>query len=147
MLQAGWKNVGINVEAQPTSTWATYLAKLSKGNKGSGDQLFRMRLDRRLPVDGRLPLSALRLGDVWPTGSSTFYSNTQVDQLITQARDTADATQRYNLYAQAEKLILADVPVIPIYFYRDFRVSNTQRIGGFNYNPMGFIDMWKVWVK
>ena len=56
------------------------------------------------------------------------------------------AQQRYNLYAQAEKLILTDMPAAPLYYYRDYRVTN-NRIGGFVFNPMGFIDMWTLWVK
>ena len=49
----------------------------------------------------------------------TFYSNTQVDDLIEQARQTIDdGSSGTNLYAQAEKMILTDMPAIPLYFYR-----------------------------
>ena len=145
ILQAGFKNVGINTKLS-NFAWATYLSKLSKGNKGSGDQLFRSGWIADYPSmdDFLYPLFDSATSG---SGSSTFYSNKQVDQLLTQARETADATQRYNLYAQAEKIILADVPLVPISFGRDFRVSNTQRIGGFNYNGQGFVDMWKIWIK
>ncbi len=43
-------------------------------------------------------------------------------------------------------MILTDAPAIPLYYYRDFRVTN-NRIGGYVHNPMGFTDMWTVWVK
>jgi oligopeptide transport system substrate-binding protein len=79
-------------------------------------------------------------------GSYSQYSNPQVDKLYEQARGTVDATQRYNLYNEAQKLILTDAPCVPVYTYRDFRVTN-NRIGGFNYNAYGMVDMWKVWVK
>ena len=39
----------------------------------------------------------------------SFYSNPKFDALIDQARATADETQRRNLYAEAEKLVLDDV--------------------------------------
>ena len=55
------------------------------------------------------------------TGSYTFYSNAAVDELLAAGACHADAPQRYNLYAQAEKLILTDMPAIPLYFFRDFR--------------------------
>ena len=61
--------------------------------------------------------------DQSPTGSYTFYSNLGVDELLQKARATTDAQQRHNLYAQAEKLILADMPAAPLYFYRYFRVA------------------------
>ena len=79
-------------------------------------------------------------------GSYSRYSNPEVDKLYKEARGTIDTTQRYDLYNQAQKLILTDAPCVPVYTYRDFRVTN-NRIGGFNYNAYGLVDMWKVWVK
>ncbi len=38
------------------------------------------------------------------------------------------------------------MPASPLYFYRDFRVTN-NRIANFVHNPMGFTDMWTLWVK
>jgi oligopeptide transport system substrate-binding protein len=79
-------------------------------------------------------------------GSYTQYSNPQVDKLFSQARATADVTQANNLYNEAQKLILADAPCVPVFTYRDPRIT-TNRIGGFNYNAYAFVDMWKLWVK
>jgi oligopeptide transport system substrate-binding protein len=79
-------------------------------------------------------------------GSFTRYSNKEVDDLFQKARSTVDQQQRYNLYNEAQKIILTDAPCIPVYTYRDFRVTN-NRIGGFNYNAFGLIDMWALWVK
>ena len=80
-------------------------------------------------------------------GSYTWYSNKEVDNLFQQARSTADVAAANDLYNQAEKLILADAPSIPLYTYRDARMSNTARIGGFNWNGFALTDMWKLWVK
>jgi ABC-type transport system substrate-binding protein len=79
-------------------------------------------------------------------GSYTWYSNPEVDKLFTEARATADVAQANELYNQAEKLILADAPCIPLYTYRDARITN-NRIAGFNYNSFALTDMWKLWVK
>ena len=79
-------------------------------------------------------------------GSYSRYSNPQVDKLFQQARSTTDEAQRNDLYNQAQKLILTDAPCVPVYTYRDARASN-NRIGGFNYNAFGLVDMWSVWVK
>lgn len=143
VLQAGWKAAGIEIELS-NFEWGTFLDKLAKGNSGSGSQLFRMGWIADYPsMDNFLyPLfQSDQAGTMY-----TFYSNTEVDDLLLQARQTADDQQRHNLYAQAEKLILTDMPAVPIYYYRDFRVTN-NRIGGFVHNPMGFTDMWTVWVK
>ena len=144
VLQAGWKTAGIDVKLS-NFEWGTFLDKLSKGNSGSGSQLFRMGWIADYPSMDNF-LYPLFQSDQARTGSYTFYSNSQVDELLQQARSTIDDQQRYDIYAQAEKLILTDAPAIPLYYYRDFRVTN-NRIGGFVHNPMGFTDMWTVWVK
>ena len=144
VLQAGWQTAGLDVKLS-NFEWGTFLDKLSKGNTGSGSQLFRMGWIADYPSMDNF-LYPLFQSSQARTGSYTFYSNAQVDELIQQARSTIDTQQRYDLYAQAEKLILTDMPASPLYYYRDFRVTN-NRIGGFVHNPMGFTDMWTVWVK
>ncbi len=144
VLQAGWKTAGVDVKLS-NFEWGTFLDKLSKSNADGGSQLFRMGWIADYPSMDNF-LYPLFQSSQARTGSYTFYSSEQVDALLQQARSTTDATQRQNLYAQAEKLILTDCPAMPLYFYRDFRVTN-NRIGGFMHNPMGFTDMWDVWVK
>jgi peptide/nickel transport system substrate-binding protein/oligopeptide transport system substrate-binding protein len=144
VLQAGWQKAGIDVKLS-NFEWGTFLDKLSKGNKGSGSQVFRMGWIADYPSMDNF-LYPLFQSDQARTGSYTFYSNQQVDDWLLQARSTPDAQQRYDLYAQAEKQILTDMPAIPLYFYRDFRVTN-NRIANFVHNPMGFTDMWTLWVK
>ena len=141
VLQAGWKSVGIHVTLS-NFEWGTFLSKLQKPG---ASQLFRMGWLADYPSmdDFTYPLFQSAQAR---TGSYTFYSNKQVDALLQQARSTLDPTQRHNLYAEAERTILTDMPAAPLYFYRDFRVSN-NRIGGYQHDPMGFTDMWKVWVK
>ena len=144
VLQAGWQTAGLTVKLS-NFEWGTFLDKLSKGNKGSGSQMFRMGWIGDYPSMDNF-LYPLFQSDQARTGSYTFYSNSQVDDLLLQARSTQDAQQRYNLYAQAEKIILTDMPAVPLYFYRGYRVSN-NRIANFVWNPMGFVDMWTLWVK
>ena len=79
-------------------------------------------------------------------GSYSFYSNPQVDDLFEQARSSTDQAQSYNLYNEAQKLILTDAPCVPVYTYRDARATN-NKIGGFSYNSFGLINMWEVWAK
>jgi oligopeptide transport system substrate-binding protein len=80
-------------------------------------------------------------------GSYTWYSNKEVDALFQQARSTSDVAAANAIYNQAEQKILADAPCVPVYTYRDARISNSARIGGFNWNSFALTDMWKVWVK
>ncbi len=94
-------------------------------------------------IDNFIYLFTTKGGDY---GGDTQYSNPKVDALFAQARATPDLQASYDLYNQAQSLILADAPCIPIYSYRDPRIVN-NRIGGFNYNAFAVSDMWKMWVK
>ena len=144
ILKAGWKTAGIEVDLSNLEG-PTLFDRLSRAGSDSGPELFAAGYIANYPSMGDF-LYPLFYSDQSSIGSFTGYSNGAVDDLLVQARGTQDAQQRYNLYAQAEKLILADMPAIPLYFFRDFLVTN-NRIGGFVRDPMGFVDMWRVWVK
>ena len=144
ILKAGWETAGIDVELSDFDG-PTLFDKLSRADSGGGAQIFAMGYIANYPSMGDF-LYPLFYSEQSSIGGFTGYSNTAVDELIVQARGTQDAQQRYNLYAQAEKLILADMPAVPLYFFRDFLVTN-NRIGGFARDPMGFVNMWDVWVK
>lgn len=52
-----------------------------------------------------------------PAGSNaTFYSNPEVDDLISQGNQAATNEEAIEFYNQAEDLILEDMPVIPMFF-------------------------------
>jgi oligopeptide transport system substrate-binding protein len=144
VLRAGWAAAGMAVRPSAFE-WGTFFDKISGGASGSGSQLYPVGWMADYPSMDAF-LYPLFYSDQSRTGSYTFYSNQQVDDLLLQARATADAPQRHNLYAQAEKLILTDMPAIPIYSYRHFRVTD-NRIAGFYEDPMGYTDMWSLWVE
>ncbi len=143
-LASGWSRAGLTVEPAGYE-WGAFLDKLAAGGRGGGSQLFRMGWIADYPAMDAF-LYPLFQSDQSRTGSYTFYVNPGVDDVLRQARATMDAQQRQNLYAQAEKLVLADMPAVPLYYYRYLRVSRA-RIGGFTVDPMGFTDMWRVWVR
>ncbi len=143
-LVAGWSQAGLTVRATEYE-WGTFLEKLSRGNKGSGSQLFRVAWIADYPSMDAF-LYPLFQSDQSPTGSYTFYANQGVDDLLQKARATMDGQQRYNLYAQAEKLILTDMPAVPLYFYRYYRVVG-PRVHGLTVDPMGTTDMRALWLE
>lgn len=143
-LTAGWQQAGLTV-APSDYAWGTYVDKLSRGNKGSGSQLFRVAWIADYPAMDAF-LYPLFQSDQSHTGSYTFYSSSGVDDLLQKARATMDAQQRQNLYAQAEKMILTDMPAVPLYFYRYFRVAG-PRLHGFQIDPMGLSDMSSMWLE
>jgi oligopeptide transport system substrate-binding protein len=138
-VQADWADVGVKLELSGFE-WGTFLSKLQEGKQ----QAFRMGWLADYPSMDNF-LYPLFQSDQARTGSYTFYNNPDFDAKIQTARETVDETQRHQLYAEAEKMALTDIPAIPLYFYQDYRVTN-NRVAGYNHNSMGFTDMWKVWV-
>jgi len=140
-LQAGWKAIGVDIELT-NMDFGTLLDKLAQGDQG--DQLFRSGWVADYPSMDNFLYSLFQSDNSGPLGN-TFYSNKKVDQMLVEARATTDDTARQELYAEIERIILEEAPIIPIYYYRDFRVMN-NRVQGQVLNPMYFVDMWKVWV-
>jgi peptide/nickel transport system substrate-binding protein/oligopeptide transport system substrate-binding protein len=139
-VQAGWQAIGLKVNMTGLE-WGTYLTKCAQGTQ---DELYRLGWLADYPSMDDF-LYPLFQSSVSGANTFSFYSNPTVDKLLAQARGTIDQTQRLQIYAQAEKLILADVPVIPLYFYRDYRIMDT-RVLGQQHDPMGSEDMNLVWV-
>jgi peptide/nickel transport system substrate-binding protein/oligopeptide transport system substrate-binding protein len=143
-LVTGWSQAGLTVKASEYE-WGTFLEKLSRGNRGSGSQLFRVAWIADYPAMDAF-VYPLFQSDQSPSGSYTFYSNKGVDDLLQKARATTDGQQRNNLYAQAEKLILTDMPAVPLYYYRYYRVIG-PRVHGFAVDPMGTTDLRALWLE
>lgn len=57
----------------------------------------------------------------------SYYSNPQVDELLTKARETMDTEKRKKLYFRFQEIIAEDLPMIFIY-YRDNLVAVNKRI-------------------
>ena len=122
VLVAGWTKAmpklsfklnGIETNSYWTQCWP-----------GQGPGALPHGLDRRLPVDRQLRLPVHDPGR--PVRQLQPLQQPEVDKLFKQARSTLDQTQRFALYNQAQSLILADAPCIPVYTYRDFRVTNNK---------------------
>jgi peptide/nickel transport system substrate-binding protein/oligopeptide transport system substrate-binding protein len=139
-VQAGWKSVGLNATMTGLE-WGTYLTKIQKNQ---GDQIYRLGWIADYPAMDNFLYPLFTTG-VSGVNLGTYYSNPQVDALVKQARGTTDDTQRENTYLEAEKIILADAPIIPLYDYRDYRLAN-PRVANQIWSPLGTVDMWKVWV-
>jgi ABC-type transport system substrate-binding protein len=110
------QNLGIDVQIQQME-WATYLQLQKRG----AFQMFGG--DAGWIADYPDPQNFLDI--LFHTGSygnDVRYSNPEVDRLLEQARVEQNATQRMKLYNQVERMILADMPIIPISHGQDFEL-------------------------
>jgi peptide/nickel transport system substrate-binding protein/oligopeptide transport system substrate-binding protein len=140
VYQDSWKKIGITAKIA-NFEWSTFLDKISRGE----GQVYEEAWIADYPSMDNF-LYPLFQSQQPPSANVNFYKNEEFDKLLDQARATRDAEERYDLYAQAEAILLADATVIPTVYPRAFRVTN-NRVGGFHFNSLGYIDMWKIWVK
>lgn len=141
ILLAGWREAGLDVERRGYE-YSSWVRKVSKGTEGD---LFITGWIADYPSPDDFLSLLFHSSSSGAESVSTFYQDPQVDGLLEQARRTLDEDRRLDLYAQAERKILADAPVIPLYFWHAFRVADS-RVQGQALDPMSAIDMAKVWV-
>ncbi len=80
-------------------------------------------------------------------GNNYGYSNPEFDQLINEAKQTVDPAEQASLFNQAETILLDDVGVIPMGWFRGDYVYNSDEIGGFTQTNFGLIPWEKVFAK
>lgn len=75
------------------------------------------------------------------------YNNTEFDELMRAAADETDAPKRMALLARAERAMLNDQPIAPIYQYVEFYLFDDTKVEGLNLNPWKFHRLEQVRVK
>jgi peptide/nickel transport system substrate-binding protein len=116
-VQSGLTAAGINVRLKPEDSDSFYAdAGASKG-------------DYDLVLLGWLPDYPSALGNIQPlfdssqigngNFNSSHYNNPAVDKLIAQASAETDQARAQSLWAQADQMIMADAPVVPLLYARN----------------------------
>jgi oligopeptide transport system substrate-binding protein len=108
-IQAGWQDtLGIQVDLQ-ASEYSAFLRELRRGTF----QMFSTGWIADYPD----PENFLeKLFGSESVQNEQGYSNPRVDELLDEARVEPDTQRRYELYAEAEQLILDDFAIIPTYW-------------------------------
>ncbi|WP_189444341.1 peptide ABC transporter substrate-binding protein [Salinicola rhizosphaerae] len=125
-MAAMWKPLGVNVTLQ-NSDAAVYYAKLRQGNFQLGMAPWIADYD-----------DASNFLDLFHTGvpnNHAGYSNPEYDALMDKAANTLDATARSHTMAQAERVLLDDYALLPLYFYIQSGLVS-PRLSGWEENPM-----------
>jgi peptide/nickel transport system substrate-binding protein len=128
-IQAMVKDGGIDLKIKPVE----YAALLDQQDRGEFSLL-------QLGWSGRIDPDANITNFVGTGGSQNVgaYSNPQVDQLLTQARQSNDLAQRKDLYGQVVTQLQKDDPLI--YLYRQRNLTGvTNKVKGVQVFPDGVI--------
>ncbi len=123
------QNLGVNISIEQTD-YATYLQQIS------GPNIQYQMFDIGWNADYVDPNDFL--GVLFHNGSNqnwSGYSNPAVDKLLDQASQETDQAKRISLYQQAEQQILADVPVLPLFYDKAYWVTKPH-VKGWFYPPL-----------
>ncbi|EZH65031.1 ABC transporter substrate-binding protein [Bacillaceae bacterium JMAK1] len=74
------------------------------------------------------------------SGNRTFYSNSEVDELLEAARSEVDEDARVELYAEAQQIIINEAPKI-FTVHDDFRIGIADNVDGFLQLSNGVFDI------
>jgi ABC-type oligopeptide transport system substrate-binding subunit len=75
----------------------------------------------------------------------TGFTSPEVDALLRAARANPDADQRVDQYRQAERLIMAQVPIVPIAQFQ-VQAVRSERVHGLVPTSFGTFDASRVWL-
>ncbi|WP_251976978.1 peptide ABC transporter substrate-binding protein [Salinicola avicenniae] len=125
-LAAMWKPLGVEVTLQ-NSDAAVYYAKLRQGDFQIGMAPWIADYD-----------DASNFLDLFHTGvpnNHSGYSNSEYDSLMDEAANTLDASGRSATMARAERVLLDDYALLPLYFYIKLALVSPT-LEGWEANPM-----------
>ena len=141
LLKQQWEATGmIEVNIQ-SAEWQTYLDYARKGSMEV--YMFGWYPDYLDPDDYTTPfLSSVDNANGW---AGTGYNSSQMNQILSEAQQLTNQTQREKLYIQAQELLAEDVPYIPFIQGKLYVVAEKD-IGGiiigadmiFHYNYLYF---------
>ena len=140
-IQADLEAVGINVSIE-TYEWNTFLGRVNPGLEGKADmaQMAWMTND-----PDTLPFLALRTEAFPEQGgfNSGYYSNPQVDELLTQARQSTDRQERARLYREVQAIVYEDAPWVFVANWQQNAVAVSD-LQNFSLQPSFLLDLAQV---
>ncbi len=87
--------------------------------------------------------------DMWVTNggnNQTGWSNKKYDELIDKAKIEQNPKKRMAIFYEAEKILMNELPILPIYFYVNIFTLQTY-VQGFYENILGMHPLKEVWLK
>lgn len=75
----------------------------------------------------------------------TGYSNPEFDQLVEEGRSISDFDERYEIYEQANQILVDDAPYVYMYNKQEIRAYSPE-VQGFVVRPDQANNFWTVWL-
>lgn len=143
-VQAQLAEIGMDVRLERME-WGAYLAALVERK----DQYHLFNLGwLTVTADGDFGLNIFMSENIPPVGTNRFhYVDERFDELLIAARTELDQALRAQYYNEALELLARDIPLIPIYYTREYAVARSY-VQGYRQHPVEYY-MWMqpVWLN
>ena len=140
LISADLAKVGIDLQVRYETDWPAFEAALSRDSL----QLYRYAWFADIPDPDNF------LGILCGSRSRynfMRYRNSDVDRLLSQALRETELLKRVNLYREAERIILAQAPMVP-WIYLTFESAFQPYVKGLEISALGqpYIPLKKIWL-
>lgn len=137
-FQEMWnKNLGVQVELEPVA----FKIRLQRARQGDYEMVFSGWIG-----DYNDPMTFM---DMWVTDggfNDAKWSNRTYDTLVKTAKETADQRSRLSAMAEAEKILLAELPILPLYHGASNWVEKPWFQGALHFPVGGSLDLKYAYV-
>jgi ABC-type oligopeptide transport system substrate-binding subunit len=128
--QGMWRKIGVEAEIFGVQFGGLFLLR----KKGDFDAIFTnlfAGFDDPIPFLSQYETRNIPIG-----ANPSRYSNANYDRLVSEADQILGPAKRLEMLQAAERTLVADYPVAPIYFFNYRRLINPKVKGWFD-NPLG----------
>ena len=137
LIRKQWqRELGIQIKTR-NEEWASYL---------SSHRQMKYNVSRRGWIGDYADPSTFL--DMFVTGgeqNNTGWSNAEYDSLIEQANSEDDPEKRMQIFRRTERLLMDDLPILPIYFYVSKNMVQPY-VRGFYNNIQDVHPVWAMWI-
>lgn len=92
------------------------------------------------------PINYLECFTTGNGNNRTGWSSAEYDRLIQESREALGRHERYELFQEAEALLLAEAPLVPIYYYTRVYLRSTA-VKGWKSNLLGYISFKSLYLE
>jgi len=140
-IQQDLAEVGVHVRLKPVA-WPPLLEAVRQPYT---IELMNLGWEADFP-DPQNFLEVLFAKKQWGDNNDTFYENPRIDALLAEAASVSDLHRRYALYDEAQRIIMADAPWVPLYHPVTY-VIRQPWVNDYILNPMRPTRLEKVWLS
>jgi peptide/nickel transport system substrate-binding protein len=143
-LKRDLAEIGISLEVVPHRDWVSYCNEWRLGvpeGIGGSEMSWGMSCDVWLEQVAHSKYMS-------PKGfNAGYYSRAEVDRLLDLARTELHQTRRIELYRIAHRLIMDDLPLLPVVTMRSGAVVYSPRVKNFRFPAQNWHDFKRVWLE